>query len=129
MAKLENLKFYYCKHCGNIIQVVQTKGVPIICCGEPMEELKPNTTDASHEKHVPVVAVQEDTLKAFIGTAEHPMVEEHFIEWIYLETDKGIYRKLLKPGVAPSAEFPLCCEKPVAVYAYCNIHGLWKTDV
>ena len=108
-------KFYICEHCGNVIEMVNDSGVPVMCCGQKMKALEPGVVEASHEKHIPVV--------------EHPMAEEHSILWIYLKTDKGGYRKNLAPGEAPKAVFALHDEKPVEVYAYCNLHGLWKADV
>ena len=127
--KTEDLKFYRCKHCGNLVQMVHASGVPLICCGEPMEELTPNTTDAAQEKHVPVASVQDGALHVAVGSVAHPMAEEHYIEWIAVETAGGFYRKALAPGEAPEADFTLGGEQAKAVYAYCNLHGLWKADV
>ena len=123
------IKFYKCNHCGNIIGVIHNAGVPMMCCGEKMAELVPGTVEASVEKHLPVVTVDGDTVKVVIGEVEHPMTEEHFIQWVYLQTDRGGQRKCLKAGDAPEVKFALCDEKPVAVYAYCNLHGLWKTEI
>lgn len=123
------IRFYKCMHCGNIIGVIHNAGVPMMCCGEKMTELVPGTVDASLEKHVPVVTLEGDTVKVAIGEVEHPMVEEHFIQWVYLQTDRGGQRKCLKPGEKPEVKFALCDEKPVAVYEYCNLHGLWKADI
>lgn len=123
------IRFYKCMHCGNIIGVIHNAGVPMMCCGEKMTELIPGTVDASLEKHVPVVTVEGDTVKVAIGSVEHPMVEEHFIQWVYLQTDRGGQRKCLKPLEKPEVKFALCDEKPVAVYEYCNLHGLWKADI
>lgn len=125
---MEN-RFYICKHCGNIIGMVNNAGVPIICCGEPMEELIANSTDASQEKHVPVVTVDGDTVTVDIGSAAHPMVPEHYIEWVYLLTECGGQRKALKPGQDPKAVFVLKDDKALAAYAYCNLHGLWVTKL
>ena len=125
---MEN-KFYICKHCGNIIGMVNNAGVPIVCCGEPMEELIPNSVDASHEKHVPVVTVDGDTVTVEIGSAAHPMIPEHYIEWVYMLTENGGQRKALKPGQDPKAVFALKDDKALAVYAYCNLHGLWVTKL
>ena len=105
---MSKVKFYICRHCGNLVEMIHDAGVPVICCGEKMEELKANTVDASAEKH--------------------PMLEEHHIEWIYLELENGGFRKDLVPGEAPEAAFHTGGAKPVAVYAYCNLHGLWKTE-
>ncbi len=122
-------RFFICKHCGNLIGIIHASGVPIICCGEEMQELKANTTDASHEKHVPVVAVDGDKVTVKIGSIPHPMLEEHYIMWVYLQTAKGGQRKCLKPGEAPEAVFTLVDDKPVAAFEYCNLHGLWKTEL
>jgi superoxide reductase len=122
-------RFYICKHCGNIIGMIYSSGVPVVCCGEDMAELKANTVDASQEKHVPVVTVNGDKVTVKIGSAAHPMLAEHYIMWVYLQTEKGGQRKCLKPGEAPEAVFTLIDDKPVAAYEYCNIHGLWKTDI
>ncbi len=122
-------RFYICKHCGNIIGMVYSSGVPIVCCGEDMAELKANTVDASQEKHVPVVTVSGNQVTVKIGSAAHPMLAEHYIMWVYLQTEKGGQRKCLKPGEAPEAVFTLIDDKPVAAYEYCNLHGLWKADV
>ena len=125
---MEN-KFYICKHCGNIIGMVNNAGVPIVCCGEPMEELIPNSVDASQEKHVPVVTVDDDVITVDIGSAAHPMLPEHYIEWVYVLTENGGQRKALKPGQEPKAVFALKDDKALAVYAYCNLHGLWVTKL
>lgn len=122
-------KFLRCEHCGNMVGMLNDSGVPMICCGEPMKELVPNTTDAANEKHVPVVTVEGDVLKAVVGSVEHPMEEAHYIQFIFVETDKGGHRRALKPGEKPEAEFNLHGEKPVAVYEYCNLHGLWKKEL
>lgn len=122
-------KFLRCEHCGNMVGVLNDSGVPMICCGEPMKELVPNTTDAANEKHVPVVTVEGDILKAVVGSVEHPMEGAHYIQFIFVETDKGGHRRALKPGEKPEAEFNLHGEKPIAVYEYCNLHGLWKKEL
>ena len=122
-----DMKFYICEHCGNIIAKVKDAGVPVVCCGEKMKELVPNTEDAAQEKHVPVYEVKGNVVEVNVGAADHPMLEEHYIEWIALQTDKGNQRKALRPGAAPHASFALLDGEQVeAVYAYCNLHGLWK---
>lgn len=127
---MSDKKFFVCKHCGNLIGMIHNSGVPIVCCGEPMTELVANTVDASVEKHIPVVTVEGNKVTAKVGSVDHPMVEEHFIQWIYLETNKGGHRKNLSPGQAPEVSFAILeDEKPVAVFAYCNLHGLWKTEI
>ncbi len=122
-------KFFVCKHCGNLAGMVFSSGAPMTCCGDKMTELIPNTTEAATEKHLPVVTVKGDTVSVEVGSVPHPMAEEHYIEWIYLETENGGQRKALKPGEAPKAVFAIAGDKPVAVYAYCNLHGLWKTEI
>ena len=121
------MKFYRCAHCGQIVAIVKGTGVPVICCGEPMQEIVPGTVDASLEKHVPVYEVKDGKVKVTVGSVEHPMLDEHYIEWIALQTKQGNQRKSLKPGDAPVACFSICDDdEVVAVYEYCNLHGLWK---
>lgn len=121
-------KFYRCRHCGNVIEKLVDSKVPVVCCGEKMEELVPNTVDASVEKHVPVVTrVDECTIKVEVGSTPHPMLPEHFIAFIYVETTNGGIHVDLKDK--PEAFFCVCKDKPVAVYEYCNLHGLWKTEL
>ncbi|MBP1756594.1 MAG: hypothetical protein H6Q59_2992 [Firmicutes bacterium] len=122
-------KFYRCKHCGNIVGMIHNSGVPVVCCGEEMEELVANTVDASKEKHVPVVSIVGNTVKVEVGGVHHPMEEKHYIQWIYLQTKNGGQRKGLKPGDEPVATFALDNDEVVAVYEYCNLHGLWKTEL
>ena len=123
------MKFFICEHCGNLVGVINDAGVPMMCCGQKMTQLIPGTVEASVEKHLPVVTVDGDKVKVEVGSVAHPMAEEHSILWVYLQTDKGGQRKNLKVGEAPEAEFSLLDEKPVAAYAYCNLHGLWKTEI
>lgn len=121
------MKFYKCEHCGQIVAIVKGTGVPVICCGEAMKEIVPGTSDGAVEKHVPVYEVKDGKVIVTVGSVEHPMLEEHFIEWIALETKQGNQRKALKPGDAPKACFAICeGDEVVAVYEYCNLHGLWK---
>lgn len=120
------MKFYRCSVCGKIIAMVNEVGVDTICCGMPMEEIVANTVDASKEKHVPVFEVKGDTVTVTVGSVNHPMESAHYIEWIAIETEKGNQRKCLKPGDEPRTCFKLCDGDNVkAVYAYCNLHGLW----
>ena len=124
-----NYKFYICKHCKNVIGFINNTGVPLICCGEKMSELVPNTTEAATEKHVPVITVSGNIVTVDIGSVPHPMAEEHFIEWVYIQTEKGGQRKTLSPGDKPSVTFSLTDDdKLESAFAYCNIHGLWKAD-
>ena len=119
-------KFFVCKHCGNMIGLLHDAGVPMMCCGEKMVELVPNTTDAAQEKHVPVATVEGNKVVVNVGSVDHPMLDEHWIQWVYLETDKGGHRKVLNPGEKHNVVFALTeDEKPLAVYEYCNLHGLW----
>ena len=122
-------KFYICRHCGNLIGMVNDAGVPMSCCGEKMEVLVPNSVDASNEKHVPVVSIEGDVVHVKVGEVAHPMVEEHFIQWVYLHTERGGQRKSLKPGEAPEVSFTLNGDKALAVYEYCNLHGLWVKEI
>ena len=123
------MKFYKCNHCQNLIEMVDDRKVNPVCCGEKMMELVPGKVDASLEKHVPVVEVKDGVVEVMVGSVAHPMTEEHLIEWIVVETDKGVYRKNLKAGEAPMARFVLLDdEKVVNVYAYCNLHGLWQKN-
>ena len=124
-----NKKFYICEHCGNLVEVINDAGVPMKCCGQNMTKLEAGSQEASHEKHIPVVNIEGNVVKVKVGSALHPMAEEHSILWVYLQTDKGGQRKELSPGESPEVEFALSGEKPLAVYAYCNLHGLWKADV
>lgn len=121
------IKFYRCANCGQIIAVVKGTGVPVKCCGENMKELIPGTTDAAVEKHVPVYEVKDGKVYVSVGSAAHPMIPEHYIEWVALQTKDGIQRKALTPGSEPKTCFALCEGDEVeAVYAYCNLHSLWK---
>jgi len=126
---MKNTKFYICAHCGNIVEMVHDAGVKPFCCGQKMNELVPNTVEASGEKHIPAVKVEGNVVEVNVGSVDHPMVDVHWIEWVQLVTDQGSYRKWLNPGQAPNVRFQLADEKPLAVYAYCNLHGLWKTEL
>ena len=119
--------FFICKHCGNIIAMIKNSGVPIQCCGEDMQKIIPGTTEASEEKHIPVYKTEGDMVTVSVGSAQHPMEPEHYIEWVSLQTKQGNQRKALKPGDAPTRCFSLCeGDELEAVYAYCNLHSLWK---
>ena len=122
-------KFYYCKHCGNMVNVFRDSGQPMICCGEAMEEVKANTTDAALEKHVPVITVEGDEVTVKVGSVPHPMTEEHKIVWIYLQTEKGEQLDCIDTQDKAEACFKLCKgDKLIAAFEYCNLHGLWKAD-
>ena len=121
-------RFFKCRHCGNVIQKVVDSKVPVVCCGEKMEELVPGTVEASVEKHLPVVTwIDEKTIKVEVGSVAHPMPPEHHIAFVYVETENGGIRVDLNDK--PEAVIALGAEKPVAVYEYCNLHGLWKTEL
>ena len=124
-----NQKFYICKHCGNLIGLIENKGIPLMCCDEKMEELVPNTVEASNEKHLPDISVSGDSICVQVGSVPHPMEEAHHISFVYVKTERGGQRKCLKTGEEPKLSFCFAEDKPLAVYAYCNLHGLWKTDI
>lgn len=126
---MNETRFFICEHCGNIVGLIKSAGVPIKCCGQNMTELIPGTVEAAVEKHLPVVKVEDRIVTANVGEVTHPMTEEHSIQWVYLQTDKGGQRKNLSPSEEPVVTFALSDEEPVAVYAYCNLHGLWKTEI
>ena len=121
-----NQKFLICKHCGNIVAAVKESGVPIVCCGEKMSEIIPGEIEASLEKHIPEFKVEGNKVYVTVGSVEHPMVPEHYIEWVSIQTKQGNQRKQLQPGQEPKVCFSICdCDEVEAVYAYCNLHGLW----
>ena len=123
------MKFYICKTCGNLITKVKDSKVPVMCCGKAMEELVAGSVDASKEKHVPVYALDGNKVFVIVGDVEHPMAEEHYIEWIAIETEAGCQLKYLKPGEKPGASFTVGSgDKLIAVYAYCKLHGLWMNE-
>jgi len=109
--------------------VLKDAGVSIVCCGQKMDRLTPNTTDAAQEKHVPVVVRDSKKLIVKVGSAAHPMLEAHSIEWIYLHQANGGQRRILAPGAAPEAAFCVAEGEALEVYAYCNLHGLWMAGV
>lgn len=118
------VEFYRCELCGNMVALIKKGGGTLVCCGQNMTKLEANSTDAATEKHVPVVSREGGKIKVTVGSAPHPMLPEHHIEWIALVTDDEVELKYLKPGEEPQAEF---AEVPSGtVYAYCNLHGLWK---
>lgn len=126
---MKETRFYLCEHCGNLVGMIHDAGVPLVCCGQKMTQLNPGTVDASVEKHTPVVTVEGNTVRVTVGSVAHPMTEEHSITWVYLQTDRGGQRKCLVAGEEPTVTFALADEKPAAAYAYCNLHGLWKTEI
>lgn len=124
------MQFFKCKGCGNFVTFLNDKsGCTPKCCGEVMEELVPNTSDGASEKHVPVISKFGNEVTVTAGSISHPMIDNHYIEWIILETTEGFTKKDLKPGDTPSVTFTLNeNEEVIAAYAYCNLHGLWKNN-
>lgn len=121
------MKFYKCENCGNIIAYANKFGTDIVCCGKPITELKPNSTDASCEKHVPCYTIENNILTVSVGSVEHPMTPEHYIEWIAITTNYGNQRKILLPDTKPCAKFALLDgEELNNIYTYCNLHELWS---
>ena len=121
-------KFYKCNRCGNVVEKVVDSRVPVVCCGEKMEELVPNTVEASGEKHIPVVTdLGDGRIKVEVGSVHHPMEDAHHIAFIYVETERGGIRVNLKDE--PVAVVYVGDEKVKAVYEYCNLHGLWVTKL
>lgn len=120
-------QFYTCRRCGNMMAMLHDAGTPVLCCGEKMHRLEPGTTEASVEKHLPVYTREGNTIHVSVGSVEHPMTEEHYIEWIGLESEHVIQYAPLKPTDKPQAKFALCNGDEVReIYAFCNQHNLWK---
>lgn len=123
------MRFYRCEICGQIVAVIHKTGAPLHCCGKPMTEIIPGTVEASREKHIPTAEIRDGVLLVRVGSVDHPMTPEHWIEWIAVQTKYGNQRKQLLPGQAPAAHFLLeDGDEVLAVYAYCNLHGLWKYE-
>jgi len=122
-------KFFICETCGNMVGLIKDEGPPMSCCGDDMTELVPNTAEASTEKHLPVVSVAGNTISVSVGSAPHPMEDSHHISFVFVETTHGGQRKRLDIGAAPATTFLVSDDQPVAVFAYCNLHGLWKTEL
>lgn len=124
------VKFYRCPICGNVVIKTVDSGINVVCCGEEMEELIPQTSEKGMEKHLPVWKQEANgNLCVEVGSEAHPMMPTHYIQFIYLETEHGGQFKNLSPDEKPHAVFCFCCDTPIAVYEYCNIHGLWKTEI
>lgn len=123
---MERMNVYKCELCGNIVEVLHAGGGTLACCGQPMKHVAENTTDAATEKHVPVVEKTGAAVKVSVGSVAHPMVDDHFIEWIEVEAGGAVYRKYLSAGDAPVATFEIAADT-VTARAYCNLHGLWKS--
>lgn len=119
--------FFQCEVCGNMVGLIKDGGGVLTCCGQPMTKLEANTTDASKEKHVPVATRKDGKIIVEVGSDPHPMIEEHYIEWIAVVADGGTERISLSPNSDPKAVF--CDRENAEVYAYCNLHGLWKSEI
>lgn len=126
---MNQVKFFRCEHCGNFVSMINHSGAPMTCCSDQMKEVTANTTEAATEKHIPSIVVEGDTVTVQVGSVLHPMAAEHYIEFIFLHTQKGNQIKYLNPGDQPIASFTLKDDMLLGVYEYCNIHGLWKLDV
>ena len=123
----EKLEIYKCKACGNIVEVIEGGGAPLVCCGEEMMLMSENTVDAAQEKHVPVIEKSDGKVKVIVGDVPHPMEEKHYIQWIELIADGKAYLQFLEPNQKPEAVFEITADK-VTAREYCNLHGLWKTE-
>ncbi len=121
-------RFYVCTKCGNIAGMIHDAGIPLFCCGEKMKKPEP-FTEATHEKHLPCAKIENGIVTVDVGSLAHPQEDKHSILWVYLQTDRGGQRKTLKTGEETFVSFALCDEKPLRVYAYCNLHGLWMTEL
>lgn len=122
------VRFFICNHCGNIITMIKDNGVPIKCCGENMQEITSGTSEGAHEKHMPVYNVNGETVTVSVGETEHPMTPEHYIDWVCIETESGFQLKNLTQDMSPKVSFSLSKgDKVKAVYAFCNLHSLWKS--
>ena len=126
---MSNTKYYICEKCGNVIEKIDDSGVPVVCCGQKMTPIVAGTVEASREKHIPVATVEGNVVRVAVGSVEHPMAEKHSILWVELKTSKGVQRKNLVVGEPPVVSFALVDETPLEVYAYCNLHGLWKAEI
>ena len=123
------MQFFKCEVCGKIICVIEESMAPTVCCGKPMTELRPGTTDAATEKHIPAYKIEGNTCYVTVGSVLHPMTPEHSIKFICIETNKGYQIKYLRPTDEPKAEFALSADEKIeAVYEYCNLHGFWKAE-
>lgn len=122
-------RFYICRKCKNTVGLIHAGDQPLSCCGEWMTHMPIRNEKEYEQKHTPRVCYKDDRVTVDVGTVMHPQTDSHGISWIYLETDRGGQRKQLMPGTRPYAEFALKDERPTAAYAFCNMHGLWKTDI
>ena len=121
-------EIYYCEKCGNVVEILNEGAPALVCCGVPMEKLVAKTEDASTEKHVPYMEEKDGGILVKVGQNQaHPMLENHFIKFIEVQTNSNVYRKELKPDVEPEAFFPVKKEDVVEIREWCNLHGLWKS--
>jgi len=123
---IQQTQIYKCEICGNIVEILHAGGGELVCCGQPMNLLEEKTKDEGNEKHVPIIEKTDTGVKVKVGSVEHPMEDDHLIEWIEIIVDGQVYRKFLKPGDKPEAEFAIQAEQ-VEAREYCNLHGLWKS--
>jgi superoxide reductase len=123
---MKEQKFFRCNHCGNMVTMIHDSGARVVCCGDQMTYLDPNTSDGAKEKHVPEVTIEGNLVKVQVGSVIHPMTEAHYIQWIFVQTRKGGQIKYLQPGEMPYAEFTVIDDEVVAVFEYCNLHKLFK---
>ena len=121
------VSFYKCELCGNMVGMIKNAGGQLVCCGKPMTKLEANTTEASQEKHIPMVNIDNEKIAVQVGSVPHPMVPGHSIEWIALVSDSGTERVSLSMSDEPKATFYY--RKNADIYAYCNLHGLWKVEL
>lgn len=122
-------KFYICELCGNMVDLIKEKGGTVACCGQDMKYLEPNTVEAAQEKHLPEVTKTANGIKVQVGSVLHPMEDAHYIDFVYVKTEKGSSRIGFKAGDSPVAEFSFAGDTPKEAYAYCNLHGMWKIDI
>lgn len=122
----KRLQVYRCEVCGNIVEVLHEGAGELVCCNQPMKLLEEQTEEQGKEKHVPVVEKTDTGMKVKVGSVPHPMEEKHYIEWVAVHTDAGVFRKFLKPGEKPEADFEIK-QDVLKAREYCNIHGLWTT--
>jgi len=124
----KRLEVYKCEICGNIVEVTHSGAGALVCCGKNMERMAENTTDAATEKHVPVIEIGDGTVTVKVGDVAHPMIDEHYIEWIEILVDDKVYRQYLQAGVSPEATFNVAVTS-VTARAYCNLHGFWSAKI
>ncbi len=123
------VRIFICNHCGNTVAIIKDNGVPIKCCGENMQEIISGTSEGAQEKHKPLYHVDGKTVTVSVGGAEHPMTPQHYIEWVCLESENGFQMKKLTSDMSPKVSFALTEDDKVrAVYAFCNLHSLWKSE-